>query len=118
MNGTEPVMNEKQIVPPDLSNMGKAPFGISGQSQLSFEKEESGLDFNMDDLVKKIDAKIAELEEEEKKNKEQLKKHEEDKQIPVIGDRDKEILQENMPKNNELDLEDDDDEFFDDFFDQ
>lgn len=59
---------------PPLSGMGKAPglpnmpqsnSGISSSSRLA----KSG--FNVDDLVKKIDAKIAQIEAEEKKKKEQ-----------------------------------------------
>ena len=66
--------------------------------------------FNVDDLVKRIDAKIAELEEEERQEKAKL---EQEKQSKI--DNENNMLQENMdvPKNN-ADVTDD--QFFDDFF--
>ena len=51
--------------PPGLPNMPQSNSGISSSSRLA----KSG--FNVDDLVKKIDAKIAQIEAEEKKKKEQ-----------------------------------------------
>ena len=89
--------------------------------------------FNVDDLVKKIDQKIAELEaeekaEEEKKKKEQKKKPEfvDIKPIDqdsladskIVIDEIKELTDENI---NEQEPEKDvptDDQFFDDFFDE
>jgi len=50
---------------PGLPNMPQSNSGISSSSRLA----KSG--FNVDDLVKKIDAKIAQIEAEEKKKKEQ-----------------------------------------------
>ena len=60
---------------------------------------------NVDDLVKKIDAKIAELEEEERKEKEEAAKKQQEALAnnPVAPDK--------MYKNNTSD-----DAFFDDFF--
>ena len=93
---------------------------------------------NIDDLVKKIDQKIAELEEEErlekeKMEKEQKKKEESNKKEKVINKiddfEDEEIIDaavEEEPKKEVInkpvefnldDDDDDDDEFFDDFFD-
>ena len=67
------------------------------------------LGFDVDELVKKIDAKIAELEEEEKRNNEnnQQSSHTED------------VVKTDINTNNSLHIDDneDDDEFFDDFFD-
>lgn len=78
--GNMPGMNHLPNMPggmggmPPLSGMGKAPglpnmpqsnSGISSSSRLA----KPG--FNVDDLVKKIDAKIAQIEAEEKKKKEQ-----------------------------------------------
>ncbi|MBR2678284.1 MAG: type IV secretory system conjugative DNA transfer family protein [Bacilli bacterium] len=93
------------------------------------DDESGGLDFDVDELVKKIDAKIAELEEEERKAKEEEKKEQAQKETTV------EVVKEE-PKNNSineiheekpvvvkptvnLNLDDDadDDDFFDDFFD-
>ena len=63
--------------------------------------------FDVDELVRKIDAKIAELEEEEKLSKAQESSN---KPTPLSTDENK--------VDNKLDLDDnDDDDFFDDFFD-
>lgn len=82
-------------------------------------------DFNVDELVKKIDAKIAELEEEERKNKKEQEEKKKSDNLEVIGDKESETLHSNIEvdKNkptSSLNLDDDDDdsdEFFDDFFD-
>ena len=83
--------------------------------------EESDDDFNVDELVKKIDAKIAELEEEERRNKKEQEEKEKNEKIEVIGDEDKEVIQNIEKKQPEIkldeDSDDDDDDFFDDFFD-
>ena len=60
---------------------------------------------NVDDLVKKIDAKIAELEEEERKEKEEATK----KQQEALANNP--VAPDSMYKNNTTD-----DAFFDDFF--
>lgn len=104
------------------------------------EEKDDGLGFDVDELVRKIDAKIAELEEEEKQNK---MKNEEQKEVvtkePIISDDKKnvekvkdtfippeikDIKEEKKEEVKEeksdalvLDDEEDDDEFFDDFFD-
>ena len=92
---------------------------------------DDGLDFDVDELVRKIDAKIAELEEEERRVKEEEKAQEEKEEPKVTIDtsikEDKnsinEIHQEKervapQPVNLSLDDEsEDDDDFFDDFFD-
>jgi hypothetical protein len=73
---------------------------------------------NIDALVKKIDAKIAELEEEEKRNTDKVQKKAEDDKLEVIGDKESAIIhKENLSTSLELDDSDDDDDFFDDFFD-
>ena len=69
--------------------------------------------FNVDDLVKRIDAKIAELEEEERLEKEKQQKKEEEKK-----------KQEKKEETNKVEIKKDeqsknkitDDQFFDDFF--
>ena len=73
-----------------------------------------------DELVKKIDAKIAELEEEERRNKEEEAKKKESSKLEVIGDKESEIVHEDKVIEKNIDLnddDDDDDDFFDDFFD-
>ena len=76
-------------------------------------------EFNVDELVRKIDAKIAELEEEERRNKKEEEEKKKNANVEIIGDKDSEMLHQNsvIDKNLELDDDDDDDEFFDDFFD-
>ena len=96
------------------------------------EEQSDNTTFNVDELVKKIEAKISELEEEEKKNQEELEKQEKHndrakKTVEAIEEEVKES--ENAKKENEqekeevsldLDLDeiDEDDDFFDDFFDE
>ena len=93
--------------------------------------------FNLDELVKKIDARIAELEEEEKKEKEQNKNNGvisptviEEKSIESISSVEEEIQRINQelddhysPKLEKHEVKDKrvieditDDQFFDDFF--
>ena len=97
------------------------------------DDEDEDLGFDVDELVKKIDAKIAELEAEEEKKKKESETQS-DKQdlssipsLPTtpnishsINDVYKEppINQNSVPVQTDLSLDDgDDDDFFDDFFD-
>lgn len=127
MNSTEeepvktPVFNQPPIFNrmPNQSNFNNIP-----QKDIPFNppKEPENLDddFNVDELVKKIDAKIAELEEEERRNKKEQEAKKENEKIEVIGDEDKEVIQnieKQQPEINLDDDDDDDDDFFDDFFD-
>ena len=98
-------------------------------------------DFNVDELVKKIDAKIAELEEEERKEKEKLEQQNKEKEkqdeIPSIDSSNikPQVLVEkhveefkpdinnevkkpiiNTTAQNKIDADVSDDQFFDDFF--
>ncbi len=101
-------MNE-MLSGPDMASMfggnhlGGSPFGGMGGLP-SFGPSSSSNDsgFNVDDLVKRIDAKIAELEEEEKKEKEAQSK----------------VQEENKAESTDNVYEDgtSDDAFFDDFF--
>ena len=99
---------------------GINPFKPVSDENSSLKNGPKEEEFNVDELVKKIDAKIAELEEEEKRNaKEQEEKKKEEK-IEVIGDRESEIIHSDKVLEKNIDLdddEDDDDDFFDDFFD-
>ncbi len=98
------------------------------------ENKDDDLGFDVDELVKKIDAKIAELEAEEKqaKEEEEKKKQQEKEQVQEQQEKHKEVLTNESindvfieedtkpsPVANDLELDDieDDDEFFDDFFD-
>ena len=98
------------------------------------------LGFDVDELVRKIDAKIAELEEEEKRQNEMKNKNDETKSDESIDTSVKEAPADTQPVNSinniyddsdkvvnqnktipipsiNLDDGDDDDDFFDDFFD-
>lgn len=66
--------------------------------------------FNVDDLVKRIDAKIAELEEEER-----LEKEKEEKKKKTIESK-SEVVSENNDENQFDSKKVTDDQFFDDFF--
>lgn len=77
-------------------------------------------EFNVDELVKKIDAKIAELEEEERRNKKEAEEKKKNEKLEVIGDKESETIHKDKTIEKGIDLDDDDDdddEFFDDFFD-
>ena len=106
---------------PNLSPMTDAipnnPFKPMMQKQVSDTQPSD--EFNVDELVRKIDAKIAELEEEERRNKKEEEEKKKNANVEIIGDKDSEMLHQNsvIDKNLELDDDDDDDEFFDDFFD-
>ena len=126
-----PNLNQDNFIPPVHEGRSRPNNSGSGSNNLGFD---------VDELVKKIDAKIAELEEEEKREKE---KQEKEKQansninnkptaIPSTNIAKKEEI---IPQNNNtisnknevkvgqqeinLDLQDneEDDDFFDDFFD-
>ncbi|MCI6265269.1 MAG: type IV secretory system conjugative DNA transfer family protein [Erysipelotrichaceae bacterium] len=100
-----------------MSGMGSSPFGganspfsgggldslLGGSSSDKKENET----FNVDDLVKKIDAKIAELEEEERKEQEEAQ------------NKDKKIIDAEVHNKDDKALYEDgtfSDDFFDDFF--
>ena len=93
---------------PEINPM---PFGLPGLGGISggaspfmSSNNETPRTFNVDDLVKRIDAKIAELEEEEKQEKAAQEKQEK--------------FDKKEKKNDKKLYEDDtdDDKFFDDFF--
>lgn len=93
---------------PEINPM---PFGLPGLGGMNgganpfmSSNNEMPQTFNVDDLVKRIDAKIAELEEEEKQEKDAQEKQEK--------------LDNKEKKNDKKLYEDDtdDDKFFDDFF--
>ena len=107
------------------------PLGGSSSGLVDGDSKDFG-GFNVEDLVKKIDAKIAELEEEEAREKKKIEnqKKEENKDVEVlhsdshyIDDKKNVPEADVLPKTvdnpvSTLDLNDDsDDDFFDDFFD-
>ena len=90
------------------------------KSKLDESTNKNTTDFNVDELVKKIDAKIAELEEEERRNKKEQEEKKQSAKLEVIGDKESEIIHKGKESEKNLNLDDDDDdddEFFDDFFD-
>ena len=100
----------------NLASMGRSDDEIPRRSM------DTGI--NVEDLVKKIDAKIAELEEEEKRNAAEANKVKEsstkDASYENISSNNKQVLDNNISKTVDLKLDDDDDDdddFFDDFFD-
>ena len=114
-----------------------APTTASSNPFMSNSSNDDDFGFDVDELVKKIDAKIAELEAEEKKEEEERKKKESLAQpttapatvattpIHSINDiysekpavKETSVVEKPNPLPN-LDLDDDnDDDFFDDFFD-
>jgi type IV secretion system protein VirD4 len=121
---------------------GPTPTKPVTESKIIEEKDNDEIGFDVDELVKKIDAKIAELEAEEKREKEEeeKKRKENEKevvdttntQIPVSSISDLYSTNKNTntdiststnttttKQNASLNLDDDsdDDDFFDDFFD-
>lgn len=132
--GSSPINNPMFGANPFLSSQmggGMNPFGMP-QMQSSGG---NGGGFNVDDLVKRIDAKIAELEEEERKEKEEQENKQNEVVSPklesdekktviydVIDDEDKDENIVNLDKLNVIDNktvydnDTDDDKFFDDFF--
>ena len=92
----------KEMLGEDASNKTMMPPIFPG---MSMGKQSNGGGLNVDDLVKRIDAKIAELEEEERKEKEQQEK------AKSAVTKVEEIKDEKFDINEITD-----DQFFDDFF--
>ncbi len=95
------------------SDMPKMP-GLFGEPKMPMgslsNNKKPG--FNVDDIVKRIDAKIAELEEEERKEKEEQEK----KKITEVKEKteNKDNKEKTDTKKDDKDITDD--QFFDDFF--
>ena len=110
---------------PGMSGMPGMPQGLGGMSANSFagSTKPSNNSFNIDEMVKRIDAKIAELEEEEKKeqenNQETKSDKKSDKQSEGIVDADiEEVIkpETKIENSNNTNNNITDDQFFDDFF--
>lgn len=107
--------NSDSDIPPNPFGGGGAPFNPFKLEDT--HKPSSGGGFNVDDLVKRIDAKIAELEEEERQEQEKLNK--ENKNIiestlvdkPDSFENTNAVIEEPKRVNGVTD-----DQFFDDFF--
>lgn len=110
--------NRPPMFPPNYPGMPVNPM----ENTATPPKSNGGI--NVDDLVKKIDAKIAELEEEERRNAaEEQKKKEQEKaaaSTPILEPVSKQTKEEPPASSKPIDLnieEEDEDDFFDDFFD-
>lgn len=102
---------------PPMPGMNSS-MSIPSMSGMNIPSSDPKSPFNVDDLVKRIDAKIAELEEEERKEKEALAKKEKEESTEKLNKQEKEIF---SPKKVESPAPIDtreitDDQFFDDFF--
>ena len=96
---------------PDTTVQEEKPKEVKDNKQTNDD-----LGFNIDELVKKIDARIAELEKEEEK---ETKKELTDTKVSNVAKTSSPKTTNTKPVAQDLvlDDEDDDDEFFDDFFD-
>ena len=114
---------DEDIIDRPFSNASK---GIITSTPNVVDDDDDDVDFDIDELVKKIDAKIAEIEEEEKREKEKNaenniqpeEKVEETKPDVNSINSIHEVKEE--PKNNKIELDtesEDEEDFFDDFFD-
>ena len=107
---------------PGMGGMPAMPPGLSGMSANPFGKESKPTNnsFNIDEMVKRIDAKIAELEEEEKKEQEANNKNDSsdnsDSQEFIDADVEEIIKPETSKSSDEIHNGITDDQFFDDFF--
>ena len=119
---------KKQMGEGDIFEPFKPPVGNTPNPQPVVEEDDDDddLGFDVDELVKKIDAKIAELEEEERKNKaEEEANNANEASVDDDNEDTKEISstpikeeKQEKPVNLKLEEDDDDDDFFDDFFDE
>lgn len=125
---SNPFLEPKERIEMSAKNNNKQPFNPF-LNDTDASSKDNGIGFDVDELVKKIDAKIAELEEEERKNKEEdnkLKQSTDDNHIvkEVVNEK-QDISNDNTKDDNKhvttnnliIEDEEDDDEFFDDFFD-
>ena len=107
---------------PGMGGMPAMPPGLSGMSANPFGKESKPTNnsFNIDEMVKRIDAKIAELEEEEKKEQEANNMNDSsdnsDSQEFIDADVEEIIKPETSKSSDEIHNGITDDQFFDDFF--
>ena len=110
-----------------FGSMGGNPFGpksnpFGGDLGNPFKSNNSNEGFNVDDLVKRIDAKIAELEEEERNENKENNKDDLDVKNELDDDNlnnedkddDDKVVDAVIEPDNDSDITDD--QFFDDFF--
>lgn len=108
---------------PGMSGMPMNPFMGGGMDRPMNSNRPQQPSFDVDDLVKRIDAKIAELEEEERqeKAKEEANKKAHEAKIDEIEDDNKKTMKPFIQAEPEMDKPKTingvtDDQFFDDFF--
>lgn len=126
MSGLPSMDSKPSSTPKNSSIPSMPPMFSQNLSNMGKEKDDG---FNVDDLVKKIDAKIAELEAEEraakKKEEEERKKVSDSSGSTTVSNQNKKVVDAELLKEEPvkktvdltLDDDDDDDDFFDDFFD-
>ena len=126
-NTTEPISRQKPIFEEALPRKNEY------KSNVVDEEEDSEIEFDVDELVRKIDAKIAELEKEEEAEREKARSVSKtttnvstkpnieisNTNIDKLDDSVETVEEVKQPNTTkiELDEEEDDDDFFDDFFD-
>jgi type IV secretion system protein VirD4 len=102
-----------------MQNNQSNPFDDLLPSKNNSEVDNTQESFNVDDVVKMIDAKIAEIEEEERKEKEDRDKINNltpNSQVPASDLSNSDNKQTNITDPNFYDTGTDDDDFFNDFF--
>ena len=92
---------------------GNNPF-MGGSNPFMNDKPAASSPFDMNDLVKKIDAKLAELEKEEAEEEAKLAEAEKSKKEIVSDKKEEFSKEEKKPEKKQVS----DDQFFDDFFDE
>ena len=100
-------------MPPMFGGMGPSGSGMPpmfGGNPFGSSASKPGGGINLDDLVKSIDAKIAELEEEERRDAEKQKEKEQE----TRKEENNKIIEAETPENDEDEVSED--QFFDDFF--
>lgn len=101
------------FLPPEMRGMaGPQPQAPQQPMPQPFRPKPVLAESDMDELVRKIDARIAELEEEEKRNQAEI---DNSKKVDIKPK--PQGLKPTVPLDNEIVLEDEKEEFFDDFFD-
>ena len=100
-----------------------SPFRQKPTDVVDDDNDEKDLEFDVDELVKKIDAKIAELEREEALERQKAKSRGPSSQTTTVAPKntlEQTVIEEETKKPVDInlnELEEDDDDFFDDFFD-
>lgn len=124
-SASNPTGGTSNTIPPNNLN---SPFGASSslntlEPLTPKDNKNVSSDFNVDDLVKRIDAKIAELEEEERQEKAKMAESKSMQDLPIKTDTDFSTMtfteEKSIASSSKIEESNDkitDDQFFDDFF--